>query len=606
MIMSELFKVLLRVVVGLVLLALQVSVAFAQQTDIAGEWMHPSAGAGGFGVFEDVMDRGAGPDPGQWLGIPFNDAGRLKAQTWNSGWQSIPEHQCEPHSVMYQLWGPGTLTIRKEYDSSRRVIAYRLDGTYGIDRIIWIDGRPHPPADALYSYPGFSTGKWDGDSLLVETTHFKPSYIRRNGAVLSEKARMLERFARRGIYLIHTMVVEDPVYLTEPFVRTTEYQIDPSPPLRLGRFGDTGDEPVFYKCFPTQELGGDPYRVPHWLPGRNPMTRESAAKLRLPESSLLGGPETMYPEYMSQLSVSGGPPVSRHSAPRVAQPEVKAPEVRSMHVKGKVWVITGAGATITVQVGDEGVLLVDSGVAAASDAVRREIDKLAPGKPIRYVINTHWHPDHTGGNVSLSRPSTDSQRAAIMAHERVYASLSKHNLPAGELDMDTFFGKARTIYFNDEPIEIINVAAAHTDGDTLVFFRKSDVVSVGDIFGTYGYPRIDKKDGGTVDGTLNALNRIIDIAVAEFRQQGGTIVIPGHGRLCDETDVVEYRDMLSIVRDRVRESVKAGKTLDQVKAERPTLDYDGLLGADAGDWTTDMFLTALYESAATPILPITK
>ena len=604
--MAGMANVSVRLLCGALLLAsFQAHFAFGQQADIAGDWAHP--GGGGFNVFEDVMDRGGGPDPGQWLGIPFNDAGRMRALTWTAGWQSVPERQCVPHPVTYHIWGPGTLTIRKDYDSSRRVIAYRLDGTYGIDRVIWIDGRPHPPAVALHTYTGFSTGRWDGDSLVVETSHIKPAFIRRNGAFVSEKAKLLERFTRHGNYLIHTMAVEDPIYLTEPFVRTTEYEVDPRPPLRLGRFGVTGDEPVFYKCFPAEELGGDRYAVPHWLPGTNPMPRETAAKLRLPESSLLGGAETMFPEYMRQLASAGGPSVSRHPAPGASQPEASEAEVESMHVKGNVWVVRGAGANITVQIGDEGVLLVDSGSQEASEAVRREIERLAAGKPIRYLINTHWHPDHTGGNVSLSAATPQHpQRAAILAHEKVYASLNEHSLPASDLVMDTFFGPNRTIHFNGEAIEIINVGSAHTDGDAIVFFRKSDVVSSGDAFTTTGYPRIKAEDGATVAGTITALNRIIDIAVAEFRQQGGTVVVPGHGRLYDETDVVEYRDMLSIVRDRVENSVKQGKSLEAIRADRPTIEYDGVYGSDTGSWTTDMFVAAVYHSLKFPNLTTTQ
>lgn len=589
------FSIGLWIGVLLLLFPMHVRVAIGQQADIVGDWAHPGP-AGGFSMFEDVMDRGAGPDPGQWLGIPFNEAGRSRALTWMAGWQSVPERQCVPHPVTYHIWGPGTLTIRRDYDASRRVVAFRFDGTYGLDRVVWMDGRPHPPPDAPHTYTGFSTGKWDGDSLVVETSQIKPAFIRRNGAFLSEKARLVERFARHGRYLVHTMAVDDPIYLAEPFVRTTEYELDPRPPMRLGRFGVMGDEPVFYKCFPAEELGGDRYAVPHWLPGSNPLPSETATKLGLPAQSLLGGPQTMYPEYMRELANPTGPSSAVPPGPTAQTPLRESGPIRSVHVRGNVWAVMGAGANITVQVGEEGVLLVDSGSEEMSGAVRAEIDKIAPGKPIRYVINTHWHTDHTGGNVALSDPTERyPQRAALLAHEKVAASLAKQGLPAADQVMDTFFGPNRTIYFNGEPIEIVNIASAHTDGDALVFFRKSDVVSAGDAFVTYSYPRFARDDGATVAGTIAALNRIIDVAVSEFRQQGGTLIIPGHGRLYDETDVVEYRDMISIIRDRVQDSIKKGKTLEQIKAEHPTLDYDGVYGSASGPWTTEMFVTAVYE-----------
>jgi glyoxylase-like metal-dependent hydrolase (beta-lactamase superfamily II) len=577
----------------LALLLWQGGSAFGQQADIAGDWAHPG---GPFGLHEDAMDRGGGPDPGQWLGIPFNEAGRAKALSWTASWMSVPEHQCTPHPAPYHIWGPGTLTVRKEYDSSRRLIAYRLDGTYGLDRVIWLDGRPHPSEDAPRTFNGFSTGRWEGDSLLVETSHIKPVFIRRNGAFVSEKVRMIEYFTRHDNYLIHTMAVEDPIYLSEPFVRTTEYVIESRPIPRLGRFGQTGDEPVFYKCFPAEELGGDRHAVPHWLPGTNPLPQETAGKFGIPIVPLLGGAQTMFPEYIDHLKRSGGPAATVPRGPSTAQP-AQSSGIRSMHVQGRVWVIMGAGGNVAVQVGDEGVLLVDSGVEAMSDAIRAEIGKIAGDKPIRYVINTHWHPDHTGGNTKLAAGTEkEPQRAAILTHENTSGQLSQNKLAASEMVMDTFFGRDKTIYFNDEAIEIINVSGGHTDGDVIVFFRGSDVVSAGDVVLTTGYPIINAEHGASVDGAIAALNEIIDIAVAKFRQQGGTLIVPGHGRLYDETDVVEYRDMLVIIRDRVQEAIKKGKTLAQIKAESPTIDYDGVFGANSGFWTTDMFIDGVYRS----------
>src|SRR5690606_19862732 len=168
---------------------------------------------------------------------------------------------------------------------------------------------------------------------------------------------------------------------------------------------------------------------------------------------------------------------------------------------------------------------------------------------------------------------------------------------AGNLIMDTFYGASKAIYFNGEAIEIIHVPAAHTDGDSLVFFRGSDVVSAGGVISTTSFPSFAASQGGSVDGLIAGLNRILDITVAETRAQGGTIVIPGHGRLYDETDVAEYRDMLTIIRDRIESAVAAGESLNEVKRARPALDYAGIFGAASGPWTTEAFIEAIYRDS---------
>ena len=179
---------------------------------------------------------------------------------------------------------------------------------------------------------------------------------------------------------------------------------------------------------------------------------------------------------------------------------------------------------------------------------------------------------------------------------RLIIGLIEADAEAGRLIMDTFYGDSKVIYFNGEPIEIIHVPSAHTDGDSIVFFRGSDVVSAGGIISTRSFPSFDPSQGGTVNGLIDALNRILDITVAETRGQGGTIVIPGHGRLYDEADVAEYRDMLTIIRDRVANAIDEGISLRQLKERRPTLEYDGVFDAGAGPWTSDTFIEAVYRS----------
>jgi cyclase len=298
--------------------------------------------------------------------------------------------------------------------------------------------------------------------------------------------------------------------------------------------------------------------------------------------------------------------------PTRAQPNqnVDNVDVHVLHVQGNVYMLVGAGGNITLQVGDEGVLLVDTSVEQMSDKVLAAIRSLSD-KPIRYIINTHAHADHVGGNAAIAKVGATiaggnmgvgaNTGASILAHQNV---LDRMTAPTGQQSptptaawpTDTYVTKRKELFFNGEAIEIIHQPAAHTDGDSLVFFRRSDVLSSGDLFGTITYPVIDLERGGNIQGIVDALNAMLDITIPKDKQEGGTYVIPGHGRLCDEADLLEYRDMVTIVRDRIQDLVKKGMTLAQVKAARPTLDYDGRYGAKTGPWTTDMFIEAVYRN----------
>ena len=306
-------------------------------------------------------------------------------------------------------------------------------------------------------------------------------------------------------------------------------------------------------------------------------------------------------------------PVATGAQSRGAPARAAAGEVHTLHVQGNVYMLitTGApGANVTLQIGDDGVLLVDTSGSQVTSQLVAEIRKLSD-KPIRYIINTHVHADHTGGNEVLAKMGSTiaggnvgigaSEGAAVIAHENV---LTRMSAPTGSVaptpfaawPTDTFFTAKKELFFNGEAIEIIHQPAAHTDGDSLAFFRRSDVVSAGDLFSTVTYPIVDLDRGGNIQGVIEGLNRILDITIPKDKQEGGTYVIPGHGRLCDEADVLEYRDMVTIIRDRVQNLIAKGSSLDQVKAAKPTLDYDGRYGSTTGTWTTAQFVEAVYKS----------
>jgi len=170
-------------------------------------------------------------------------------------------------------------------------------------------------------------------------------------------------------------------------------------------------------------------------------------------------------------------------------------------------------------------------------------------------------------------------------------------MPSGAWPTEGYPGSSKEVFFNGEAIQLFHQPAAHTDGDSLVFFRRSDVVSTGEIFTTTGYPVIDLEKGGSIQGIIDGLNRLVyQITIPADKEEGGTYVIPGHGRLCDQADVIYYQEMVIIIRDRIQDMVKKGMTLEQVKAAHPTKDYDPRYGSNTGPWTTDMFVEAVYRS----------
>ena len=292
----------------------------------------------------------------------------------------------------------------------------------------------------------------------------------------------------------------------------------------------------------------------------------------------------------------------------------QAQDLEVLQVRPNFYMIAGAGGNIAVQVGDDGVVVVDSGSAANADAVLAQIKKITSA-PIRYVIDTSADGDHVGGNEKISQagqtlftgrtiglPSDFAGTAAsVLSTENVLTRMSAAQpaYAAAALPTETFFYPRKYMFLNGEGIEVLHQPAAHTDGDAIVFFRRSDVVVAGDVLDTARFPVIDVAKGGTIDGEIAALNRLVDIAIPSVpivSREIGTSIIPGHGRICDQLDVVDYRDMVTIIRDRVRDLIKAGRTLDEVKAADPARGYKARYGSTTGSWTTEKFIEAIYGS----------
>jgi glyoxylase-like metal-dependent hydrolase (beta-lactamase superfamily II) len=366
-----------------------------------------------------------------------------------------------------------------------------------------------------------------------------------------------------------------------------------------------------YHCRSAEEIAGRPKQeIPGYLPGENPFLSEFPKRYGVPENAALGGPETMYPEYRANMTKSEHP-VSRD---RLVPLPAPLSEIRVTRIQGNVFLLAGDGANILVQTGEQGVLLVDTGREAMSSKLLASIRALSE-RPVRWILGTGPDGDHVGGNEAVSNRfgaarhielvntpfASAVNTVEIVASDAVLKYMSQPDgaSPAYHSEAwptETYTGDRDEVFYNGEAVEMIHTPAAHTDGDSVIFFRRSDVIATGDLFDSDRYPKIDLARGGTLQGIIDGLNRIIDLAIPADTDEGGTMVIPGHGRICDEIDVVEYRDMLTIIRDRLLAMIKKGMTLEQIKAARPTLDYDPLLGETSGSWTNDMFVEAAYKS----------
>ncbi len=307
----------------------------------------------------------------------------------------------------------------------------------------------------------------------------------------------------------------------------------------------------------------------------------------------------------------------RTRASAAAQP-APASALEVVQLRENFYVIGGAGGNILVQIGPEGVILVDAGSTPMAGEVLAAIAKLTP-LPIRYIINTSMDADHVGGNEVLSKAGlsilpgavaagaglgddvlANFGYASVFAHENVLTRMSAADppIPSALWPTKTFFYRLYSMYLNGEGIQIIHQPAAHTDGDVVVFFRRGDVIATGDLIDTTRFPFIDVESGGTLQGVLDGLNRLMDLSIHNVPllwYPDRTLLVPGHGHVYDKLDLLEYRDAITIVRDRVQDGIDRGMTLAQVQAANPTLGYRSQYGADSGPWTTEMFVAAVYH-----------
>ena len=277
--------------------ALAVATPAAAQISLVGEWSPR--------YHEDQIDRIPGPDPGDYTGLPINDAARLTADSWSASRLTLREHQCKVHIAPYILHGPIQVRISEEKElRTQRLIALRVYlNTYEQERTIWMDGRAHPPEYAPHTFQGFSTGKWEGDILTVYTTHLKQEWVRRNGVPNSDQSTMVEHFIRHGNMMTHLEQWTDPVYFSEPYLRSEDFVLNER----------TGGN-WLWPCEYVDEVVDRPHsEVPNYLPGHNPFEGDFAYRYGVPVEASRGGAETTYPEYQAKL----------RTLPRPAKPAEK-------------------------------------------------------------------------------------------------------------------------------------------------------------------------------------------------------------------------------------------------------------------------------------------
>jgi glyoxylase-like metal-dependent hydrolase (beta-lactamase superfamily II) len=448
-------------------------------------------------------------------------------------------------------------------------------------------------------------------------------------------------------------VLDDPIYQDEPFVQSTTYVYDASGTVATetcngSSFAENGGTDRHHV---PHFLPGQNTALTEWLKTEDWVPVEptrGGVKTIYPEyrPSLTGSSNVANLKVpSSRTAVSANKNIADQS-PRDGQ-------VHVMPVQGNIFMLVADGTNITASIGPQGVLLVNTGSAQMTEKLQEAVNQLAtavaaattpnncagtncpgtygwsspfinsvinsptPPKPLRYIINTSDAAEHIGGNEKfatagffprgggLGAATGVGRTASVVAHENVLNRMSippagskQPPTPERAWPTDTYFDEFYKLpeYFNGEAVIVYGEPAANTDGDSIVYFRHSEVISAGNIFSTVSYPVIELQKGGSLNGVIKGLNHILDLAVAEYRSQGGTWVIPSHGRLSDTADVASYRNMLVMIRDRIQDMITKGMTLEQVKAARPTLDFGGRYGSSTGSWTTDMFIEASYRS----------
>jgi glyoxylase-like metal-dependent hydrolase (beta-lactamase superfamily II) len=287
--------------------------------------------------------------------------------------------------------------------------------------------------------------------------------------------------------------------------------------------------------------------------------------------------------------------------------------LETIQIRPSVFVIFGGGANVTAHVGEDGVLLVDSGSAATADAVLAAINAIS-AQPIRLIINTNADTDHVGGNERLAKAGvrinpdafSDQEQATVLAHESVLGRMSAPNgneslFPVGAWPNETYTARIRSMYLNNDGVQVMREVGAHSDGDSIVLFRRADVIATGDILDLRHFPVINAENGGSIHGEIDALNHLLELTIPAMPlvlKDGRTLLVPGHGRVSDYGELVEYRDMVTVIRDVIQDMVDKGMTAAQVKAANPTKGYRQRFGVESGPWTTDMFVDAIYNGVS--------
>jgi len=504
----------------------------ARPPDIAGEWR---------------LDQGE--DPGQpslsdYLGLAFNEAGRMRADTTPESIWGTPEYQCRPHSAPHQWRGVGGTRILKELDPiSRDIVGYRLQFMRSLDRPIYLDNRPHPPEYAPHSWSGFSTAEWEGQTLKVTTTHLKDGFLKRGGPQTSDMLTMTEYITRHDDIMTIVQVVDDPIYLDEPYVLSITYTYDPN----AGPATENCSGSAF-----AENGGTDRHHVPHFLPGQNSGIGEFLKTENwIPFEAARGGVKTIYPEYRGVLAgtttlANITVPVSHTAndvAKRIADQSPRDGQVHVLPVQGNIFMLVADGVNITASIGKDGIAIVNTGAAAMADKVLAALSDLAraavtPSMPnscfgancpsafgspawsspyfnalvtaphtppgMRYVINTSAAPEHVGGNDKLSAAAAFRRgggqtgfggatrdlgtTATIVSSEGVLAAMSSPPgkatpAPSAAWPSETFFDEFHKLseYVNGEPVILYRASAANTDSDSFVFFRHSEVISAGNL-----------------------------------------------------------------------------------------------------------------------------